>query len=395
MKKYILLGLLSIISIVSAQQRRVQRVGIGFMNVENLWDIYPSADYIDGTLLSSNPAFHRSVPIDSLKYLPITEEYKGQWVDKKLFGKKVVRKQVLSDDFTPNSPKAWTKKRYDEKLIRISKVIADLGREYTKTAPVIAGLIEVENRQVVQDLVQQPALVKYDYGIAHFNSYDPRGIDVAIIYQKKRFVPIRIFKKEVVNFNEDGKREYTRDILVVYGVLDGEKVGVLMNHWPSRRGGASSEPKRNIAGKTLKNVMDELRSEIPNVKLIAMGDFNDDPVNESITKHLGAEGEEKKLSEDRPYFNPMWKLFKNGVASYAYRDGLNMFDQIIISKNLVNLQTEGYKMFKTDIFAPKYLITDSGQYKGYPFRAWAGDIYQDGYSDHFPAFIVLQRDIIK
>ena len=109
MKKYILLGLLSIISIVSAQQRRVQRVGIGFMNVENLWDIYPSADYIDGTLLPSNPAFHRSVPIDSLKYLPITEEYKGQWVDKKLFGKKVVRKQVLSDDFTPNSPKAWTK----------------------------------------------------------------------------------------------------------------------------------------------------------------------------------------------------------------------------------------------------------------------------------------------
>ena len=200
MKKYILLGLLSIISIVSAQQRRVQRVGIGFMNVENLWDIYPSADYIDGTLLPSNPAFHRSVPIDSLKYLPITEEYKGQWVDKKLFGKKVVRKQVLSDDFTPNSPKAWTKKRYDEKLIRISKVIADLGREYTKTAPVIAGLIEVENRQVVQDLIQQPALVKYDYGIAHFNSYDPRGIDVAIIYQKKRFVPIRIFKKEVVGW---------------------------------------------------------------------------------------------------------------------------------------------------------------------------------------------------
>ena len=395
MKKYVLFGLLSF-TLMQAQQKQVQRAAIGFMNVENLWDIYPSADYIDGTLSPDNPAFHRSVPLDSLQYLPVTEEYRGEWSDEKLIGKKVVRKQILSDDFTPLSPKKWDKKLYDDKMGRLAKVISDLGRKYTNTAPVIVGLIEVENRQVVEELTKQPALARYDYGVAHYNSYDARGIDVAIIYQKKRFLPIKISKKEMKIYREDGKREYPRDLLIVQGLLDGEKIAVIMNHWPSRRGGTASNPKRNAAAVYLKEEMDRLRAEIPGIKILAMGDFNDDPDNESITKYLGAVGREKDLSETSPYFNPMWKLFKNGVASYAYRDAPNMFDQIIMTKNLVqNKDKKTYAMFTTNIFAPSYLITDSGQYKGYPFRSWAGDQYTGGYSDHFPAFTVLQREFSK
>lgn len=394
MKKYVLVGLLAGFSMLSAQQKQVQRATIGFMNVENLWDTKISADYIDGTLPKSNPAFHRSVPVDSIPHLAITEEYRGVWNDDNLIGKKVIRNQSLNDDFTPNSAKKWTEENYQDKLTKISKVISDLGRKYTNTAPVVAGLIEVENRQVVEDLIKQPALSRFDYGIAHFNSYDARGIDVALIYQKRRFLPINSYKKEIPIFREDGRREYTRDILVLVGLLDGEKVAVIMNHWPSRRGGIASNAKRNMAATILKQEMDNLRKDIPNIKIFAMGDFNDDPTDDSITKYLGAVGREKDLSEDKPYFNPMWRLFKNGVASYAYRDAPNMFDQIIVTKNVVqNTEAKSYSMFKAEIFAPTYLITDAGQYKGYPFRSWVGDTYTGGYSDHFPAFTVLQREM--
>ena len=132
------------------QQVQVKRATVAFLNVENLWDTIPSADYIDGTLPINNPAFHRSVPIHSLKFLPVTEEYKGQWSDELLIGKKVIRYQNLADDFTPKSAKNYNSKVYQTKLANESKVISELGYQYTKTLPAIVGLIEVENRQVVQ-----------------------------------------------------------------------------------------------------------------------------------------------------------------------------------------------------------------------------------------------------
>ena len=136
----------------SQQKGQLRRVAtVGFMNVENLWDTIASADYIDGTKDISNPAFHRSVPLDSLKYLETTEEYKGEWSDALLKGKKGVRNQILADDFTAKSSKNWNTKNYNNKLGNIAKVISEMGAQYTKIPPVIVGLIEVENRQVVED----------------------------------------------------------------------------------------------------------------------------------------------------------------------------------------------------------------------------------------------------
>ena len=366
------------------------------MNVENLWDTIPSADYIDGTKAISNPAFHRSVPLDSLQYLPVTEEYQGPWSDELLIGKKVVRKQVLSDDFTVNSKKNWTSKAYNQKLGNIAKVISELGRKDTNDNPVIVGLIEVENRQVVEDIVRQPLLKNSNYGIIHFNSYDARGIDVAIIYQKKRFQPTEYYKKEIKIFDDEGKRSYTRDILVAKGLLDGEKVAVFMNHWPSRSGGeAASMPRRNAAATVLKAEMDALAADTPGIKMFAMGDFNDDPVSPSLKQHLGAVGDPKELSDKKPYYNLMYKLYNAGVASLAYRDAPNLFDQIIVSKNLVSSEkfTPTYTVLKGEIFAPSYLVTSSGQFKGYPFRSWDGDRFTGGYSDHFPAVSIIQRTV--
>ncbi|WP_265132248.1 endonuclease/exonuclease/phosphatase family protein [Chryseobacterium oranimense] len=376
------------------QQGKLRKVAtVGFLNVENLWDTIRSADYIDGTKDISNPAFHRSIPLDSIKFLE-TEKYDGPWSDGALKGKKAVRYQSGSDEFTPNSAKNYNTKVYKAKLANEAKVISEMGAQYTKTAPAVVGLIEVENRQVIEDLVKQPALAKYDYGIIHYNSYDYRGIDVALIYQKRRFTPTNSLKKELKIFGDDGKREYTRDILVVTGFLDNEKVAFFMNHWPSRRGGeAVSLPKRNAAAALLKQQMDSIRTLDPSTKLFAMGDFNDDPVSASLKNYLKAVASPKDLSETTPYLNLMYPLYKKGIASLAYQDAPNLFDQIIVSKNLMSDQvTKEYSVYKAEIFAPPYLVNKEGNYKGYPFRSWNGDQFTGGYSDHFPAFVILQKE---
>jgi len=328
-----------IISIMafSQQQGKLRKVAtVGFLNVENLWDTISSADYIDGTKDIKNPAFHRSIPMDSIKFLE-AEKYDGVWSDGALIGKKAVRYQSGSEEFTPQSPKNYNTKIYKAKLANEAKVISEMGAQYTKTAPAVVGLIEVENRQVIEDLIKEPALKKYDYGIIHYNSYDYRGIDVALIYQKRRFTPTNSLKKELKIFGDSGKREYTRDILVVTGFLDNEKVAFFMNHWPSRRGGeAASLPKRNAAAALLKQQMDSVRAADSSTKLFAMGDFNDDPVSSSLKNYLKAQPSPKDLSETTPYLNLMYPLYKKGVASLAYQDAPNLFDQIIVSKNLIS-----------------------------------------------------------
>jgi hypothetical protein len=395
MKKF--MGLFAIFFSVMAfsqQQGKLRKVAtVGFLNVENLWDTIRSADYIDGTKDIKNPAFHRSIPIDSIKLLE-AEKYDGVWSDGALIGKKAVRYQGGSEEFTPKSAKNYNTKVYRAKLSNEAKVISEMGSQYTKTAPAVVGLIEVENRQVIEDLIKEPALKKYDYGIIHYNSYDYRGIDVALIYQKRRFTPTSSLKKELKIFGDSGKREYTRDILVVTGMLDNEKVAFFMNHWPSRRGGeAASLPKRNAAAALLKQQMDSVRAADPATKLFAMGDFNDDPVSSSLKNYLKAQSTPKDLNEDTPYLNLMYPLYKKGVASLAYQDAPNLFDQIIVSKNLISDQvTKEYSVYKAEIFAPPYLVNKEGNYKGYPFRSWNGDQFTGGYSDHFPAFVVLQKE---
>lgn len=398
MKKHFILYAVFSLSFVFAQQRQVQRATVAFLNVENLWDTVPSADYIDGTKDVHNPAFHRSIPLDSTKHLEVTEQYKGEWSDENLIGKKVIRYQILADDFTANSSKNWDTNKYNQKLTNISRVISELGRQYTNDNPAIVGLLEVENRQVVEDIIKQPTLAKSNYGIVHYNSYDARGIDIALLYQKSRLKITQTYDKEVKIFNDEGKRSYTRGVLVVKGLLDGEPVGIFLNHWPSRSGGeAATIARRAAAANVLKQEMDKARAENPDIKLFAMGDFNDDPVSPSLRKHLGAVGEPSQLSEKTPYYNLMTKLYKAGVASLAYRDSPNLFDQIIVSKNLYSPEklTKSYSVYKAEIYAPSYLVNPAGQWKGYPLRSWDGDRFTGGFSDHFPAVSVVQREFTK
>lgn len=377
-------------------QQKFKSATIGFYNLENLFDTEVSAGYIDGTLPYTDPNYHISIPVTDIpKY--DTVYYRGRYTFENLQGKKIIRPLILQDEFTPTGKKVWTKERYNQKLANLSNVISQLGKTETNSVPVIVGISEIENRQVIEDLISQPALKNHDYGIVHFNSFDARGVDVGLIYLKKRFRVTEAKPYEVEIFNDEGKRQYTRDILRVSGILDGEEeIHILVNHWPSRSGGEkASMPKRKKAAEVMKQIFDEIRAKNPNAKILAMGDFNDDPVSPSIKEVLGTVGKKEKV-QPSDIFNPMESMFKKGIGTLGYRDSWNLFDQIIVTGPLVekNKNYDSYKIFKTEVFSPSYLITPEGQYKGYPYRTFGGDTYHPkGHSDHFPVYTVLLKEI--
>jgi len=300
-------------------------------------------------------------------------------------------------DRTVRADAFYTQEVYDAKLKNIAKVVSQIGREVTGNTPAIIGFCEVENRKVVEDLVNQEALLASDYGIIHYNSPDRRGIDVALIYQKKLFVPTNTQSRELVLYNNNDvtQRIYTRDQLVVSGLLDGDKVHFIVNHWPSRSGGEErSRPNRLKAAELNKKIIDSLHSIDPYAKIISMGDLNDDPTSQSLKKVLKT----KSKREDvliKELYNPMEEMHKKGLGTLAYRDGWNLFDQTIISAGLLSKDYSAYQFYKSGIYNPPYLANPRGRYKGYPYRAYADGGFTGGYSDHFPVFALLIKEISK
>lgn len=301
---------------------------------------------------------------------------------------------TFDDDRTPNGKDHWTEEIYNAKLKNMAQVISEIGNEVTGTTPAIIGLCEIENRRVLEDLVNQEPLLNKNYGIIHFDSPDRRGIDVALLYRKNIFTPTQYKAHELIIYDNDdsSKRVFTRDQLVASGMLDGEKIHFIINHWPSRRGGEErSRHKRINAAKLNRQIIDSLFSEDPYAKIIVMGDFNDDPSNSSIKEILKTKRnkEELKLKE---LYNPMEELSRKGLGTLAYRDQWNMFDQIIISTELVKKDYTSYRFYKSEIFNKEYLINSKGRYKGYPYRSFVGEGYTGGYSDHFPVYIYLIKE---
>ncbi|MFX0556287.1 endonuclease/exonuclease/phosphatase family protein [Maribacter sp. CXY002] len=300
---------------------------------------------------------------------------------------------IFDDDRTPEGKDAWTKERYHNKIEHLSNVISQIGTEKSKSSPDIIGVCEVENRQVLQDLINHPNLRDKNYGIIHFDSPDERGIDVALLYLKSAFIPVAFNSHRLLLFNDDGKRNYTRDQLIVKGLLDDEKLYFLINHWPSRSGGElRSRPFRLEAARLNKRIIDSVRRQDYGAKIIVMGDFNDDPIDPSFKKILGVKGKKKKL-DSTDLYGPMEEMFKKGMGSLAYRDKWNIFDQMYMSANLVLNSKQTYRFWNANIFTPSYLIDQKGKYKGYPLRTYAGGNYVGGYSDHFPVYLYLIRAV--
>ncbi|MDB4273692.1 endonuclease/exonuclease/phosphatase family protein [Algibacter sp.] len=283
---------------------------------------------------------------------------------------------------------------YRRKITNMARVIAEIGKDATHNTPAILGVCEVENKDVLEDIVNDSTLLEKNYGIVHYDSPDSRGIDVALLYQKSLFTPISSSAHELKIYDtQTQKRITTRDQLLVSGKLEGDLIHIIVNHWPSRRGGeARSRPKRVAAAKLNKRILDSLQAHDPYAKLIIMGDLNDDPTNPSVKNVLKAKKKRKKV-DFKGLYNPFEKFYRDGLGTTAYRDNWSLFDQIIVSKTLLEKDYTSFRYYQAGIFNKNYLITPKGKYKGYPFRSWNDSGFSNGFSDHFPVYIYLIKEV--
>jgi hypothetical protein len=179
---------------------------------------------------------------------------------------------------------------------------------------------------------------------------------------------------------------------VVSGLFNNEPLSVLVNHWPSRRGNElTSRPNRNAAAKLARHIADSITTANPLTKIAIMGDLNDDPTNESVKTGIGTYGDIKNATSDT-YFDPMEKLYLQGIGTLAFRDSWNLFDQIILNQAFIPGDYSTWNYYAVRIFNKDFLKTDQGNYKGYPFRTYSGGSYTGGYSDHFPVYIILAKE---
>ncbi len=288
---------------------------------------------------------------------------------------------TLDDDFTPEGKRKWTYKRYKRKLAKITRIISELGKDVAHEPPLLVGLAELENEEVVKDLVMSPALKDYHYGYAHYDSPDERGVDVALLYRKSHFELIDSRPHTVYIFDENGHRDYTRDILCVRGKIFGEPWVIIVNHWPSRRHGTGeTEHKRLKAAEVVKDVLNEIREKNPGIRICIMGDFNDEPGDESI----------RYLVDDRLY-NPMQGLKAKGLGTTNHKDKWYMFDQIILSKNTLDGASGKCEFKYVDIFRTEENSIWKGKKKNQPFRTYYGKKYTGGQSDHFPVVAYFEK----
>lgn len=303
--------------------------------------------------------------------------------------------ETIDEAYTPGGKNHYSHQDYLSKIKNTAKVISELGSNRNIKGPALIGLAEIENFEVLNDLIHQEQLVQENYQIIHKDSPDRRGIDVALLYKYALFSPVESEFIELKLWNEKGERLYTRDILYVKGVLDDEVIHVFVNHWPSRRGGKSrSNSKRMKAAYLVKQKTCQILLSEPEAAIFILGDFNDDPTDKSIKNELLLSScSEKDYS--RSLFNPMEKMHKKGMNTLAYRDGINLFDQIIFSNNLMErkFSQNGFSFSRVGIYNPSYLISQHGKYKGYPLRSFENNRFSGGFSDHFPVFVELIKPI--
>lgn len=290
--------------------------------------------------------------------------------------------------FTPGGEKKWTWERYEKKLDDLSKVIQAVpGKEM----PAIIGLAEVENRTVLEDLVNKRGMRKGKYEIIHEENIDPRGIECALLYRPEFF---KYKSHEYIPVDDPVKPDYLyRGILHVEGSSpDGSKLHIFMNHWKSRSGGLEeTEKQRMFTAITLRKQLDMLLAKGSDHKVIVMGDLNDEPTNRSITSGLAATGKRKNI-----YFGDHYNLFydkhnQENLGTYAYKGNWNMLDQVIVSYNLLNqskgLSTtfEGGRILKEE-----WMLYQSEKYEDMlPSSTYGGPEYFGGPADHLPVYVVF------
>lgn len=340
--RYSLLTLLLTVSILSAfgQSNRYKVTAIGFYNVENFFDTTDDPNKKD-------------------------------------------------EDFTPNGPYHNTWEVYTQKLHNIASVIEKMGTDLTPDGVAILGLAELENDVVLKGLITQPELAKRNYRYVWYPTPDERGISTAMIYNPGYF---KVLSSHPVHVPLEtlGMTRPTRDILYVCGSLAGDTVHVLVNHWPSKSGGAKvSEPGRMLAASVCRKIVDSLEAATGNAKVVIMGDLNDDPMSRPVQKELVV-SEEKDHLKGSQLYNPWIKLHKQGLGSENYRGEWHLIDQVMLSAALVNDPNDKWKYYNAQIFNKDFLKYQFGTNKGLPHRSYTiAQVWDNGYSDHFPVLVYL------
>lgn len=290
-------------------------------------------------------------------------------------------------EYLPDGTNQWNTMKYKAKLQNMAEVLSKLSADKLPMGPVAIGMAEVENKQVLEDLLKQPALADRGYRYVHYEGADPRGIDCALLYNPDMFTLEA--SKLIPYTNKDGSDYHTRGFLVVSGRLADERLHFIVNHWPSR---AATSPARERAGEQVRALKDSLMKEDATAKIIIMGDMNDDPMDKSMAVALGAKRKQADVAPDELY-NPWWDTLKKGHGTLLYQGKWNLFDQIVVNGNLLGTDRSTLKFYKNEIFSRDFMFQKEGKYKGYPKRTQAGGVWTNGYSDHLPTLIYLIKEV--
>ena len=292
----------------------------------------------------------------------------------------------LDNEFTPGGTMRWNYKRFRTKLDHVAKTLLAAGQW---EAPGIIGLCEVENRYVMNKLIYDSPLKSFGYRMIHHESPDLRGIDVALLYRTKVF---RVLNSRPyrITFPFDTSAR-TREILLVQGqVLGHDTLNLLINHWPSRRGGyAASQPRRDFVAAVLRQIVDSLLAVNKHTGILVMGDFNDEPSSASIIKILHAVSPDSAITP-ASLVNLMYPL-AGRQGSHRYKGIWSLLDQFMISGNLIGAAGRlRYIPGSVKIFREGFLLKEDMKYFGSkPFRTYNGFRYEGGFSDHLPVCLDL------
>jgi hypothetical protein len=292
------------------------------------------------------------------------------------------------NDFLPDGLMRWTRGRYKNKLNAVYKAISAAGEW---DSPAIAGFCEVEKKSVLQDLVSDTYLNKYNYGIIHEESGDLRGIDVCLIYRKDL---VRLLSYKYLKPQELQDKDFrTRSVLYSKMLISEDTIHLLLNHWPSKRGGALAEEKlRNIISVMVKETTDSISlSQNNRAKIVLAGDFNCTPGDNTISTLTGKGGNEKSDNKAN-LVNLSEASAGRGLGTYRYMGTWEMIDQVIASEWLLKCRNGLWSdvvLFR--VFNPEFLLCRDPAYPGLiPFSTYRGYLYQGGFSDHLPVILDLK-----
>ena len=306
-------------------------------------------------------------------------------------------------EYLPDGANEWTDAKYQKKLHNMARVIAAM-KEDNKQWHAILGVSEIENRHVLEDLVSDPQIADANYQIVHYDGPDRRGVDVGMLYDPSR---VKVLDSESIPFtfdsdiefemDEDGKAYFrTRDILMVHCLVDDEPFAIYVCHLPSRIGGKGGD-LRSRGGEIAYQHSMKMMEKYPGIKCVVMGDMNDNPSDDSMAKYLrGKAGIEEVGPED--YFSPFLSMYKAGYSSLYYRGEGNIYDCLLVNYNLAHAPKGTFqiipitkKKYYGRIFSKPFMTNQSGPYKGTPYRTFSNGAFVNGYSDHYPTYIVIQK----